>query len=257
MPLVLHPRPARSPITGKIQAQGGKVLLTARRCRRAGRVINNSGMVEATSVRSVNGEIILDAERRHDQPGTLDASGKGAGETGGTVKVLGAAGGNRRWCEDRCLRDATAAPPDRRQFPWRGAAERAEHHSRPGQHQADAIASGNGGKVAVWSDGFHRFAGAISARGGERRQWRSGGNLGKTCIVIDGATVNTLAAYGANGYWLLDPAVYQYQQRCLVAARPPAKPIRRVRLLPPPFPTSIDAALTTTDIVLQANTDIP
>src|SRR5471032_742811 len=48
--------------TGKISAPGGKVLLTARAA--AGvqdAVINNSSMVEATSVRSVNGEIILDA----------------------------------------------------------------------------------------------------------------------------------------------------------------------------------------------------
>jgi len=48
--------------SGKIQASGGQVLLTARAA--AGvqdAVINNSGMIEATSAREVNGEIILDA----------------------------------------------------------------------------------------------------------------------------------------------------------------------------------------------------
>jgi hypothetical protein len=47
-------------------------------------------MVEATSVREENGEIILEADDGGvSNSGTLDASGKGAGETGGTVKVLG------------------------------------------------------------------------------------------------------------------------------------------------------------------------
>jgi filamentous hemagglutinin family protein len=49
--------------TGKISAPGGRVMLTARAA--AGvqdAVINNSGMVEATSVREENGEIILEAD---------------------------------------------------------------------------------------------------------------------------------------------------------------------------------------------------
>ena len=77
--------------TGKIIAPGGHMLLTARAA--AGvqdAVINNSGMVEATSVREENGEIILEADDGAvSNSGTLDASGKGAGETGGTVKILG------------------------------------------------------------------------------------------------------------------------------------------------------------------------
>ena len=53
-------------------------------------VINNTGMVQATSVRQENGEIILEADNGTvANSGTLDASGKGAGETGGTVKLLG------------------------------------------------------------------------------------------------------------------------------------------------------------------------
>ncbi len=34
---------------------------------------------------------------------------------------------------------------------------------------ADAITSGNGGNVAVWSDNYTNFAGNISARGGSSK----------------------------------------------------------------------------------------
>ena len=46
-------------------------------------VVNNTGMVEATSVRQENGEIILEADNGTvANSGTLDASGKGTGQTG-------------------------------------------------------------------------------------------------------------------------------------------------------------------------------
>ena len=77
--------------SGKIAAAGGTVLMTARAAQGVqDAVVNNTGMVEANSVRQENGEIILEADNGTvANSGTLDASGKGAGETGGTVKVLG------------------------------------------------------------------------------------------------------------------------------------------------------------------------
>ena len=71
---------------------------------------------------------------------------------------------------------------------------------------ADAISRGNGGKVAVWSDGNTKFAGSISARGGALGG--DGGQVetsGHSVHVADGATVVTLAAKGKSGNWLLDP----------------------------------------------------
>ncbi len=71
--------------------------------------------------------------------------------------------------------------------------------------RADAVASGDGGKVVVWSDGDTRFSGAISARGGA-----AGGNggiaetSGKLNLAFDGA-VDLGAANGASGSLLLDP----------------------------------------------------
>ncbi|MCB1206481.1 MAG: filamentous hemagglutinin N-terminal domain-containing protein [Verrucomicrobiae bacterium] len=69
---------------------------------------------------------------------------------------------------------------------------------------ADAIGSGDGGSVVLWSDGDTLFGGEITALG---RGTGSGGLVevsGKEGLVIDG-TVSTLAESGAHGLLLLDP----------------------------------------------------
>ena len=76
---------------GTIVANGGRVVLSA---QTAGDVldhaINMSGSIEAKSVGLVNGEIILSANQGTvEVSGKLIASGKNAGETGGTVIVTG------------------------------------------------------------------------------------------------------------------------------------------------------------------------
>ena len=95
--------------TGLIQADGGKVALTAA----AGNDIVNSlitvsGEIKAPAVAQQNGEIYIYAEGSNAVPGnlavnkgqatgasevqvsgTLDASGSGSGHTGGTIQVLG------------------------------------------------------------------------------------------------------------------------------------------------------------------------
>lgn len=75
-----------------IQANGGQVVMTARAANAlAGSVLNNSGVIEAQSIGSANGIITLDGGTVGSvvNSGTLDASGKSTGQTGGTVKVLG------------------------------------------------------------------------------------------------------------------------------------------------------------------------
>ena len=101
--------PASALVTnsGTITATGGTVLLTARAAKNViDNVINSSGIVEATSAKSVNGEIILDGGDTGavTVSGSLDASGKGTGETGGTVKVLGDQVSARRGRQHRRLR---------------------------------------------------------------------------------------------------------------------------------------------------------
>jgi hypothetical protein len=71
---------------------------------------------------------------------------------------------------------------------------------------ANAITSGNGGGVAVWSDGHTDFAGTIEARGAI---FGNGGNVetsGRVALNVgDTARINTLAPNGNAGTWLLDP----------------------------------------------------
>jgi filamentous hemagglutinin family protein len=73
---------------------------------------------------------------------------------------------------------------------------------------ADALISGDGGTVIVWADDATEFAGSISARGGALS-----GNGGfvetsgaQTLAVAPTARVDTTAAHGQGGLWLLDPA---------------------------------------------------
>ncbi|MFH1044538.1 MAG: autotransporter-associated beta strand repeat-containing protein, partial [Pseudomonadota bacterium] len=70
---------------------------------------------------------------------------------------------------------------------------------------ADAITSGNGGQVAVWSDKSTQFLGSISARGGANSG--DGGFVetsGKQTLWFAGL-VDTTAAHGKTGTLLLDP----------------------------------------------------
>ncbi|MFP4100768.1 CHAT domain-containing protein [Coleofasciculus sp.] len=71
---------------------------------------------------------------------------------------------------------------------------------------ADARVNGNGGRVIVWSDNFTRFSGTITARGGTESG--NGGFVetsGKNVLESIGGSVNTSAANGLPGSWLLDP----------------------------------------------------
>jgi filamentous hemagglutinin family protein len=196
--------------SGKLAASGGTILLTARAA--AGvqdAVINNSGMVEATSVRQDNGEIILEADNGTvADSGTLDASGKAAGETGGTVKVLGqqvqvADGARIEVSGDAGGGTALiggnlhgAGPEPNAQNTTVGKAS----------INASAITSGNGGTVAVYSIGNTQVGATITAKGGAVSGKggiveTSGHDLG----VATSASVTTAAPHGTPGDWLLDP----------------------------------------------------
>ena len=79
--------------TGRIEADGGSILITAAAAKSVlDNVINTSGIVRATSFAERPGEIILHGgdEGVVRVAGALDASGRASGATGGSVKVLGA-----------------------------------------------------------------------------------------------------------------------------------------------------------------------
>ncbi len=80
--------------TGTILADGGKISVTAKAASGVlDNVINMAGVAQARSVSQNNrGEIILSGDPDNGSvivSGKLDASGKAAGQKGGTVKILG------------------------------------------------------------------------------------------------------------------------------------------------------------------------
>src|ERR1051326_3291195 len=206
--------PANALVTneGTVSASGGTVLITARAAKNIiDNVINSSGIVEATSAKSVNGEIVLDGGDTGlvTVTGSLDASGKGTGETGGTVKVLG----------DQVLL-ADGAKVDVSGDAGGGTALVGGNFHGVGPEQnasvtvistnatinADAITTGNGGKVAVWSEQYTEFYGTVTARGGTLAGNGGFVETSSRSILHAFGTVNVGAPYGTAGTWLLDPA---------------------------------------------------
>jgi hypothetical protein len=158
-------------------ASGGKVLLQAE-----GGTNLVGGTVEARGNSGRGGEVsALGVRVGVVGHGVIDASGDSGG---GTVLVGG---------------DYQGANPGVQN------AERT-YIGADGVIRADAMTTGDGGRVVVWADGDTRFFGSISAHGGSE-----GGNGGFVETSGKGALeafglVNVGAPKGQGGIWLLDPA---------------------------------------------------
>jgi trimeric autotransporter adhesin len=217
---------------GILAADGGQVLMTA---AAAGSVVNSlinmDGIVQANSVGGQNGIITLYAEGSNAVAGnvaadkgqktgtstvlvsgTLSASGYGPGQTGGTIQVLGdnvgilsgsvldasgdAGGGTIRIGGD--FHGAGTIPTALNTY--------VDANSLI---LANAVTAGNGGNVAVWSDGTTQFYGNIVAEGGT-----SSGNgglvetSGHAYLDAEGY-VDLTAPNGGKGTYLLDPATIE------------------------------------------------
>lgn len=197
---------------GRISMDGGSVLITARAA--AGVVdeaINMGGVVEAKSFREHNGTIILDGGDNGAVrvSGSLDASGREAGQAGGVVKVLGEKVGLYSGAQLDASGDAGGGQV------LVGGAFRGEgpevnakrtYVSSGAEIHADAQTSGNGGQVVVWGDEIARFFGTATARGGA-----GSGDGGQVEISSAGfldfrGAVDASSTAGATGVLLLDPA---------------------------------------------------
>ena len=198
--------------SGTIQADGGRVTLTARAADQViDRVIHMGGLVQAQTVESRGGEIILGGGEVGTVAvsGTLDASGPAAAQRGGTVKVLGEKVG----LFDGARLDASGGAGGgtvliggnfRGQGPEPNA--RRTYVSRQASLKADALVYGGGGTLIVWSDEATAYHGRASARGGP--EGGSGGLVevsGKQSLVFAGQ-VDLGAPSGAPGTLLLDPS---------------------------------------------------
>jgi filamentous hemagglutinin family protein len=219
---------ARAVNLGKIVAESGRIGIY-------GGIVANRGIVSADSaVVGENGKVVFKATREAslDAGSVTSASGPGGGSVevdatngttlvAGTVKATGSAGsgGEVRLLGDRVGLagearvdvsgehgggtalvggDRQGANPDVRNA-------RMTYVGQDAVINADAGASGDGGKVIVWADDTTRSYGAISARGG--RNSGDGGFVetsGKSGLdVRRGPDVRAPA--GRPGTWLLDP----------------------------------------------------
>ena len=141
--------------------------------------------------------------------GTIDASSSIAGQTGGSVDLLGKDVGIAGSAVVNVSGDAGGGLV-RIGGDFHGANAAVENAARTyvGQNvtiNADALVSGNGGRVVVWSDQATAFYGHIEARGGA-----IAGNGGYVEVSSLGSlaelgTVDLSAAHGQVGALLLDP----------------------------------------------------
>ena len=211
---------------GKIFADGGRVQLTAAAAKGlVDNVVSVGGVVQARSVEQRDGEIVLfgDGGTVH-VGGTLDASGKAAGQKGGIVTVSGndvqvtngaridvsgAAGGGQALIGGD-FRGGTATPdeydanalhPPRKPVP---PADTTTVESGA-VITADALSIGRGGEVIVWSTDATSVHGTLTARGGSQKG--DGGFIETSGHELDigGAYVDARATTGTAGNWLLDP----------------------------------------------------
>ena len=220
---------------GKLRANGGIVSLTAAAARHVvDAVINNTGVIEANSVGTRNGMIVLGAatatKKPQDAPtqnvvvsGTLSAAGTKAGQKGGTVVITGeqialqgakinasgtAGGGTVLIGGDTGgghLSAAVASIPQAQLQHWPVAIASMVAMDQASVINASATQKGDGGKVVVWSNGLTSVAGLIAASGGP-----FGGNGGFVetsghTVDFAGIRVDTSAPNGHAGLWLVDP----------------------------------------------------
>lgn len=160
--------------TGAINAEGGMVVVSAQAAKNvADNVINMDGVVDVSSVTLKGGKIILGGGTQ----GKVVVSGKlnASGAQGGDIKVTG---------EAVSLESTSTL-------------------------RADANNTGNGGTVGIWGDSYAIMGGLASARGGN-----SGGNGGFIELSAQDAVgfagnVDTSAAHGTTGTFLIDPTTIQ------------------------------------------------
>lgn len=203
---------------GAISADGGHVLLTAKAAGDlAASVINNSGTIEATSLVSQGGQIVLLGDEITNS-GTLAANGA----TGGGEVLIGG--------------------------DWQGAnADLYPHATKvtltdTSKVSASATENGEGGKVVAWSglnktNGLTQVAGSIEAQGAGGQRGGFVETSGKELSVADGTVIKAKK-------WLIDP------DNVTIESTGGAIGTASVSA------SVIESALVTADIEIQATNDI-
>ena len=199
--------------SGEIYADGGTVMLMAASVAKdvVDYAINMEGIIEARTATERNGQIVLEGagEGIVRVTGTLDASGRESGDAGGNVKILGSKVGIVGQAEVDVSGDAGGGEVlIGGNFQGRGPERNAEFTTigREVAIQADALTTGDGGRVIVWSDRVTRFYGNISARGGSVSGDGGFAEIsGKQHLQFAPNSIDLSAPKGLIGELLLDP----------------------------------------------------
>jgi len=195
---------------GLLKADGGVVVMSARSSDALlSNVVNNEGVIEATSLQRRNGVVLLDGGGAGVVAvnGRVDVSGRGAGETGGSFKALGQYVG----VFDGARIDASGDTGGGTvlvggNYQGSGSERQAvgTYMGEDARINADALNSGDGGKVILWSTGSTQFHGGITVLGGG--QTGAGGLVETSGHHLDATgSVDISAASGKGGTWLIDP----------------------------------------------------
>lgn len=186
---------------GQIVAQGGRIDIY-------GGLVNQRGLVNADSATvGANGQIVFKASGDLLLENGSTTSAKGAG-TGGIVHLLGdrvgLMGDAKVDASGQTGGGTVLAGGDYQGKNPAIANAQQVFVSKDASIAADALQSGNGGKVIAWSDGTTRMLGSISARGGA--QSGNGGFVEVSGRTLDMRGVaDTRAPKGRMGTLLLDP----------------------------------------------------
>ncbi len=203
---------------GLIQADAGTVIMTAQSANAVmDNVVNNDGLIQAKSLNNQAGRIILDGGDKGQtrNAGSLDVSS--AESKGGQILVTG----NKILLDDGAHLNAKGKTGGGEVLvggdlhgsgPLRQATQ--VEMKAAATIDANATEAGNGGKVVLWSDVHNPKSqtivnGSINARGGAKSG--DGGFIetsGNHVKIGDSSKVDTRAAFGKTGMWLLDPTDY-------------------------------------------------
>ncbi|MCP3851193.1 MAG: filamentous hemagglutinin N-terminal domain-containing protein, partial [Gammaproteobacteria bacterium] len=173
-----------------------------------GKSIESTGSFLSDSYRGDGGSIHLEASKKIKVKGIVSAQGKGLSSKGGTVKVLG----DEVLVKNKTVIDASGQAGGGEiliggNFQGNDGTKTAKKTKidKEVQIKSDAVASGDGGKIIVWSDDKTEFNGHVSAKGGQN--FGDGGFVevsGKKKLKFKG-TVDTSSSNGMIGSLLLDP----------------------------------------------------
>jgi len=182
-----------------VRAPGGQILLSASALNQlqAG-VINNSGTLEANSITTLGGKIILQASDIHLRSGSL-------------ISATSPVGGGSVWVGSPVQASNSASNSSANQTNSSQAFVSRIVMDTGALLDVSATDHGDGGKVVLISDlqnprSLTSVQGAIKAQGGP-----NGGNGGQietsgSKLILTDAQVSTWAPQGETGTWLLDPS---------------------------------------------------